>query len=87
MLESFKEAVNTASGGADDELVFMLKLAAGRFKVPPFDDKVMEKLRAKLMSSIEFSMDNDRVAEGQVFHLDLISAVLKTTRVGASCRA
>ena len=78
MLESFKEAVNTASGGADDELGFMLKLAAGRFKVPPFDDKVMERLRAKIMSSVEFNMENDRVAEGQVFHLDLISAVLKT---------
>ena len=77
MLESFKEAVNTASGGADDELGFMLKLAAGRFKVSPFNDEVMKGLRAKIMNSIEFNMENDKVAEGQVFHLDLISAVLK----------
>jgi hypothetical protein len=77
MLESFKEAVNAASGGADDELGFMLKLAAGRFKASPFDDGVLKGLRAKIMSTIDFKPENDKVAEGQVFHLDLLSAVLK----------
>ena len=34
--EIFKKAVADASGGADDELGFMLKLAAGRIKENPF---------------------------------------------------
>ena len=56
--------------------------------MPPFDDEVIERLRAKFMSSIEFNMENDRVTEGQVFHLDLLSAVLEALGDlgGVSCR-
>ena len=77
MLESFKDAVITTSGAALNELGVKLWWAASRCKVPPFDDEVIERLRAKFMSSIEFNMENDRVTEGQVFHLHLLSAVLE----------
>ncbi len=38
--ERFEGAINKASGGKDDPLGFVLKLAAGRIKECPFDERI-----------------------------------------------
>jgi hypothetical protein len=40
------KTVKEMSGGKDDVLGFMLKLAAGRFEDSPFGEKYLQELRA-----------------------------------------
>ena len=77
MLNYFEKAVAKASEGKDDELGFMLKLSAGRFVESPFDEETMGMLRKDTMEAIGFEEAVDVVAEGQVFHLNLLAAILR----------
>ncbi len=45
MQDQFGKAVMKASGGKDDPLSSMLKMAAGRFKACPFDEETLEDTR------------------------------------------
>ena len=73
----FAEAVQKASGGKDDSLGFMLKLATGRFKSCPFDEALLGSTREAIRRSVGMSASDDVVASNQVFHLNLISRLLK----------
>ena len=73
----FEKAARKNSGGSDDALAFMMKLAAGRFKACPFDEDGLEETRAFLRSAIGLAVSEDIVAAGQVFHLPLIAGVLR----------
>ena len=72
----FAKAVHKASGGSDDPLGFMLKLAAGRVKTCPFDQDKLAATRESIRRAVGMSAADDVVAHNQVFHLKLIARLL-----------
>ena len=72
-----KEAVAGCSGGKDDVLGFILKLAAGRFEHPPFPTKHLDELRGWLVDHLDLDKGDLRIASGQAMHLKLISELLR----------
>ena len=77
MHSSFARSVSVASSGKDDPLSFMLKLAAGRFKSCPFEEGSLEETRTVIREAVGMSVNEDLVADGQVFHLKLLGRLLK----------
>ena len=73
----FAEAVARASGGRDDPLGFVLKLAAGRLKECPFAEEDWLRARLAVQKAVGLPAAEDVVAEGQVFHLRLFAELLK----------
>ena len=77
LVGQFEKAARKASGGSDDALAFMMKLAAGRLKTCPFDDDGLKETRASIRAAVGVSAAEDVVAAGQVFHLPLIAGLLR----------
>ncbi len=57
---------------------FVLKLAVGKFKENPFHEADLQGYRKEVMKIIGMDVAEDKVAEGQVMHLNLIAEVLKS---------
>ena len=72
----FAKAVQKVSGGSDDPLGFMLKLAAGRVKTCPFDQDSLAATRESIRRAVGMSAADDVVAHNQVFHPKLIARLL-----------
>ena len=77
MQEQLGKAVARASGGKDDALSFMLKLAAGGFRSSAFDEEGLEETRSLIRAAVDMKINEDVVADGQVFHLPLMAKLLK----------
>jgi hypothetical protein len=77
MQEQFGKAVLKASGGKDDSLSFMLKMAAGRFKACPFGEETLEDTRVLIRDAVGMSVEDDAMAAGQVFHLPPMAKLLR----------
>ena len=63
MQQQFGKAVARASGGKDDALSFMLKLAAGRFKSSPFVEEGLEETRSLIRVAVDMKINEDVVAD------------------------
>jgi hypothetical protein len=74
----YEECISKVTGGTDDGLGFMFKLAAGAVKTCPFPEHELNELRAGLRDILGMNECEDQVATGQVLHLDLIARVLKS---------
>ena len=77
LVGQFEKAARKFSGGADDALAFMLKLAAGRMKTCPIEEDGLEETRAAIRTSLGMSSTEDVVSAGQVFNLPLIANLLR----------
>ena len=73
----FRQAVDQRSGGADDCLGFMLKLAAGKFQTLPFDEALLQKLRQDIALILGISEEAAEPHEKQVIRFGLIGELLR----------
>ena len=77
-MEEFSLAVRGLFGGKLCDLDFILKMATGVFDECPFNQGQLDALRARIMKLCCIAPGDDEVAEGQVFHLSVLSTLLKT---------
>ena len=58
----------------------------GWFKTSPFDKESIEETRSVIRAAVDMKLNEDVVADGQVFHLPLMARLLKirATRTGIS---
>ena len=72
-----EEFVSRSSGGKDTSLVFMLKIAAGRFEESPFDSTAVDEMLRSLQELLGLTAADVTVEPGQAFRLDLIGKLMQ----------
>jgi len=77
ILGQFTKAIREMSGGSEDPRRFMMRMCLGHFKECPFTEGALAEVRATVRALIDMPASEDVVAEGQVFHLALMSRLLQ----------